>query len=248
MVVYNRIQKIHGDGITYHIFLQYEQFIFERSLEHRMNSIIFFTLFFSFTSFLQGNPIIHVFGDSHSLEFRGIRNCIQHYLGPVTMHRISRDGFEAMQWGINEGDVAVFAFGEIDVRCHIGRQRDLKSRDLEEIIHTLATDYVYQIVKNFPNIIRVIYSVTPPTKIIDSLEFPSYGPIEERVENTKLLNNALKSLCQTFGIEFLDVYDDYADKNGILCIEASDDNVHIRPEFNGIIQEKLFNILEQRGC
>ncbi len=211
-----------------------------------MSNIIFLILFFSFTSFLEGNSTIHVFGDSHSLEFRGIPNCIQHYLGPVTMHRIGRDGFGTIQWGINDDDVVVFAFGEIDVRCHIGKQKDLKGRDLEEIIHTLATNYIYQIIKNFPNVIQVVYSVTPPIKSIESLEFPIYGPIEERVENTKLLNNALKSLCQTFGIEFLDVYDDYADKNGILYFELSDHNVHIRAECNGMIQKKLFDILEQR--
>jgi hypothetical protein len=50
----------------------------------------------------------------------------------VTMHRIGRDGLSLLEkWrrdiiGALEGDVLVFVFGEIDVRCHILKQSEDK--------------------------------------------------------------------------------------------------------------------------
>lgn len=198
-----------------------------------------------FFIFLQAHAAIHVIGDSHSKEFRGIPHCIEHYLGPKTMYRIGKKGFEHLDFSVRKGDALIFAFGEIDARCHIGRQRDLKQRDLDEVIYTLALHYIQKIISTFPNGIPIVYSVTPPTNIVHNPDYPIYGSLEDRVAMTRRLNRTLYSLCQMFHIEFLDVYEEYSDEKGALRVELSDHNVHIDSAWNGPIQKKLFGILEK---
>jgi lysophospholipase L1-like esterase len=165
------------------------------------------------------------------------------------MHHVSLDGLMAVditKYGVKSGDAVIFAFGEIDVRCHIGKQRDLKNRDLDEIIQALAQNYLKAIAQNctgFPHIIPIVYSITPPTDVVNNPDFPSYGELKDRVNITKRLNALLKSLCCTFQIKFLDVYDDYADENGALRAQLSDGNVHINHASNEYIRRKLYQIL-----
>lgn len=208
-----------------------------------------FLILISMLSFLPLESAIHVIGDSHSQEFAAIDGCIIHYLGPRTMHRIGRDGLAILNFrslGIQENDVVVLAFGEIDVRCHIGKQRDLHLRTLEETVDTLLTNYFTTILNNqslYNNIKVVTYTVTPPIPEILNPEYESYGPIEDRVSISKMLNKKLLDFSTKAGIDTIDVYLDYADENGILIPELSDGNLHINTFCNEPIRSKLFNIL-----
>jgi hypothetical protein len=195
-------------------------------------------------------PQIHVIGDSHSLEFSKIPECMVHWIGPITMHRIGRDGLNALnlkQFNVQESQAVVFAFGEIDVRCHIGKQRDQKGRPLEEIIHHLAINYIHTILKNrqqYKQLTCIVYSVTPPTNQGYNPQFPYYGSLQDRIHLSSLLNAKLALLCQLTGILFLDVYEDYADQNGTLLSHLSDGSVHIHPLYFHPIQRKLNQIFE----
>lgn len=208
---------------------------------------LFSILFFTIRIYAQS---IHVLGDSHAREFSEISGCICHHVGPITMHRVGRDGLDFLNIkniGVQEKDIVIFAFGEIDARCHIGKQRDLKKRSLEEIIETLVQKYIHTICLNcalFKKIYAIVYSVTPPTDIVFNVDYPIYGPIEERVAITKLLNNALKEACHHNGIYFLDVYQDYATPQGTLRIELSDLSVHIHPHHSGFIRDKLNRLIK----
>jgi hypothetical protein len=194
-------------------------------------------------------PVIHVFGDSHSLEFFQIPHCVIHHLGPITMHRVGRDGLSFLylpNLGVLEGEVAVFSFGEIDARCHIGRQRDLFNRSQDEVIETLAYNYLYTLVLNrmlYRKLTLIVYSVTPPTDCHYNPAYPFYGSVEDRVAITKQLNRRLKQLCRKVGIEFLDVYADYANPDGTLNLLFHDGTVHIDWVHNQAISKKLYQIL-----
>lgn len=197
---------------------------------------------------------IFVIGDSHVKEFAGIDHLTTHHLGPLTMHRIARDGLDAVnlkKMGVKEGDVAIFVFGEIDVRCHIGRQRDLKGRDLEEVMQTLVWGYLRTILQNqaqFKNLTCIVYSITPPTDTIYNIEYPRYGTLEERIQITQAMNYLLKIASQQYGIQFLDVYEDYTDALGALNTELSDGNVHIGSQYNGAIRQNLSQLLSIILC
>lgn len=165
------------------------------------------------------------------------------------MHRIGRDGLRGLnikQLGVQEGDVAVFLFGEIDVRCHIGRQRDEKGRSCSEIIETLVCNYLQTISdnrRNYANLTCVVVSITPPCDRGFNITYPFYGPLSERVAITQELNSCLYKYGQQQDIYFLDVYSMFADSDGSLGFGVSDGIVHINPKYNGPIKEKLVEYL-----
>lgn len=197
---------------------------------------------------------IFLFGDSHQGAFNGIPDCHSVLNDSITMHRVGRDMLGVLNLSsipFANGDAVIFSFGQIDVGWHICKQRDLAHRSLDEIISTLATNYVNAlklIVEPYPNIIKIVYSVPPPSDIFihQTLNLSYSGTLDERIKITKELNNLLKILCPMNGIEFLDVYDDYSNPNGTLRLEINDGSgYHIDSRFNGPIRYKLSEILQK---
>lgn len=133
--------------------------------------------------------MIHIIGDSHSLMFAEIHECLIHHIGPVTMHRIGRDSLNICNFGIHNHDFIVFVFGEIDVRCHIGIQRDRHLRSEEDIINTLIDNFIRSILDcSTGNNQLMICSVVPPTDTYFNPDFPFYGTLQDRVLLTNKLN------------------------------------------------------------
>jgi hypothetical protein len=164
-------------------------------------------------------------------------------MGPVTMHRIGRDGINVKDYDVKENDLAVFFFGEIDVRCHIGVQRDKKSRQLDEIIETLTENYLSSIMANknqFNSIHLIVCSIVPPSDRAFNPTFPFYGTLEDRVSITIKLNDVLKIKCEKNNIGFIDIYNHYSLITGELDQSKSEDGVHIHFNYNAIIKQYLF--------
>lgn len=216
---------------------------------------------------------LHIFGDSHGsfcfreghylqrLETFDLPVTINkkslnfpfiiHWLGPITMHRVGRDGLEFLNvksYGVRENDIVVFVFGEIDVRCHIGKQRDLKKRTLDEILDTLVEQYMSAVKANqqtFENITCVITNVIPPIDGANRNDpnYPFYGTLSERVMITRLLNQKLKFACAQKDFLFLDFYDLFTNQDGSLSEKYSDTRVHIDYIYNKLIKKKLFELI-----
>jgi hypothetical protein len=195
---------------------------------------------------------IHVFGDSHAKWcFRNIEGCVIHPLGPITMHRVGRDGLDFLDlrnFGVEEKDTAVFVFGEIDVRSHTGRQRDEKGRALDEILDTLSKNYIETVLRNRENYNQlqcIVFAVVPPThnKEKENPEFPFFGSIEDRVKITRELNKRLIQGCLNHSISVLNVYDLYCTEKGDLREIYVDVVVHIRTKYNRPIRKQLNKIL-----
>jgi len=192
---------------------------------------------------------IHVIGDSHSGEFQNIENSVIHCIGPRTMYRIGRDGLAILDFrtiGIHENDIVVLTFGEIDVRCHIGKQRDMQKRILNEILDTLLKNYFNTIMLNksfYKNVTVVLYTVTPPTNNAFNFEFPFYGSIADRVNISRKLNEKLVKMASENGLEVINVYNDFADAAGKLIPALSDMSVHIKMECNQPIRDQMDKIL-----
>lgn len=94
---------------------------------------------------------IHVIGDSHSSEFSGIKDCFIHHIGPRTMYRVGRNGLKILNfkdYNVSENDLVILTFGEIDVRCHIGKQVDFHGRELDEVLSTLVSNYLNTVLEN----------------------------------------------------------------------------------------------------
>jgi hypothetical protein len=199
-----------------------------------------------------GPSEIHVFGDSHSFFcFDKIDGIKVHWLGPRTMHRVGREGLlglNSITFGVQNNDICIFVFGEIDVRCHVGKQRDIYHRSEDEILKELVQQYVNTIIENrklFQTLHCVIFAVIPPSDNGYNPDYPFYGTLEERVRLTKTLNQYLKDVARESGIYVLDVYENYATSSGSLNPEMSDGQVHINQNCNGPVKEELAKLLEQ---
>jgi hypothetical protein len=203
---------------------------------------------------------IHIIGDSHSHSFINL-GYLEHYwateyknklilvpykihwLGPVTMHRIGRDGlsyFNVKNLDVQENDDVITVFGEIDVRCHIGRIADLKNLDLDFLINKLSHDYIQTIIRNreqFNKINFIVFNVLPPTKFYSNQYFPYYGTLENRIFITNKLNAKLKELCQKFNFQFIDIYDLYTDNEGKLNLLLGNDDPHLNPYHTNQIKQ-----------
>lgn len=188
---------------------------------------------------------IHVIGDSHSRMFASIADAKVHWIGACTMHRIGRDGLSFLNvknYGIQEGDAIIFVFGEIDVRCHIGKQRDLQKKSEDEIIGDLVRRYLATIQANraqYKQLTCAICLIIPPTDTIFNPEYPYYGSLSERVAITNKLNQFLYKACQRAHIFCIDAYAPYQDADGSLKQLYGDGNVHIRADCSEPLRAQL---------
>ena len=166
------------------------------------------------------------------------------------MHRVGRDGLHGLDvrtFGVDENDLAIFVFGEIDIRCHVGKQRDIMKRTSDEIIHTLVRNYLNTILENqklFAKLHCAIFTVLPPTNRSYNPEFPYYGMLHDRVLLTKAINTLLRAEAQAHGLYLMDVYNDYALPDGSFNPALSDGRVHIDPNKNGPVRKALLEIVQ----
>ncbi len=231
--------------------------------------VILCVLFINLTSY---SFSIHVFGDSHASacfsntqtgliatetsDFFYKKNLLSltipftiTNLTPRTMFRVGRDGINGLSvkdYGVQDGDVVVFLFGEVDVRCHIGKQRDVYGRELNVIIDELAQSYIKTMIENrqrFSSLRMVIVSVIPPSDQHYNPQFPSYGTLQDRVAITRHLNRVLQFYAFKNDILFLDIYSYFAQHDGSLNVMLSDGTVHIHQLHNKIIREKLIELI-----
>lgn len=194
---------------------------------------------------------VYVFGDSHAdFLFSGIARCRVYSMGPMTMHRVGRDGLDAVdvvRYEVPDNTHVVLVFGEIDLRSHVLRQRDERGRDLDEIIETLCTRYMQTA---FLNKLRlrggklVVLSVVPPTVSPENPDFPFIGPIGDRIGATKLVNTRLAELCALNDIVYLDMHKYFCSRNGLLLRSISDGIVHVRREYSDIVEYELERCLD----
>lgn len=197
---------------------------------------------------------IIIFGDSHSENnyvmdlyyknflYKGYEFNIN-YLGPITMHRIGRDGLDFLNiknFNFNKDDCVIFCFGEIDVRCHIIKQSEKQNISFDEVIEDLVKRYIKTIIDN-----RVINggkkffvtSITPPADLENNQMATYYGSLLDRIEITKKLNFLLRQYCINNEIIYLDFYNFMSTNNGELNKEISDGMVHIDKSKNYMIKD-----------
>ena len=201
--------------------------------------------------------IIRTFGDSHSghpwaeMKFNLMSYGIALFMNHIGAPTCASFGFEKLnmlnikdaKYGVKDGDVVIFCFGEIDCRTHIHKHKD----NYKELIERIASNYIeaiYANVSQFDNLRVMIMGVNPPTKntkYISGPEWPILGEDQERVAYTKYLNERIKEEAKKYGYSFLDVYDKYCDSQQLLNVKMSDDTTHITNPI--YMQAELFKAL-----
>lgn len=195
-------------------------------------------------------PDIYFFGDSHvEKSFKNLH--ISHHMletYSITMHRIGRDNIiPKFVNNFNSPDsIFVICYGEVDCRCHIGRQI-LAGREEDEIINTLALSYFNTIKNNIHTYKKIIIcGIIPPTRQHEleevhgpiTHEFPFVGTDIERIIYTNKLNKKLEELCTLEKYIFFNPYSFYKNSDDTLNFELSDTCGHIG-------HNKVSTILEQ---
>lgn len=192
--------------------------------------------------------MIFTTGDSHAQwTFNCIPGVKVHSISMITMHRVGRmndhiipEAVAAMN--LQPGDWLILACGEIDCRCHVKIQEGRQGRSAEDIIRQLVDEFFERATTLPLNGARLAICFVPPPvptgKIYHAgVLLPLEGSNEERVGYVRTLNRMLADGCQACGLPFIDVYDKYADSEGLLRPEPSDGSVHIRD--NQAVREEL---------
>jgi FkbM family methyltransferase len=192
--------------------------------------------------------MIQVFGDSHSqFIFQNTPGIQVNWLGPITMHRVGRDGL----WFLKDHefrteDWLLTVFGEIDARCHVGKIADQRNRPYAEIVADLVRRYINSL--NGTTVRKIIAGVPPPADgpgIINA-DFPVYGTIEQRINITRLINDELIAQASTVGIPVLEIPSLFEDAAGGLDSRLSDGSVHINRSYVWPIIKSLEAIVGAR--
>ena len=182
--------------------------------------------------------MIHLFGDSHASDNAGWKDCsniISHYKNSTLCYSIGRDGLKRLDirnYNIENKDILIFCYGEIDCRCHVKKHVN-KNISYQKIIDNIINKY-FSIIKLNIEISKLdvtvcVYNVPPPVhgfKVEHSFGF--IGTDNERKQYHLYFNNKLKEKCEEYGYIFFDIYDKYCDDKGFLKKELSDNNLHIK--------------------
>ena len=203
---------------------------------------------------------IHTFGDSHSyfawkdispkglkrllFKYRrlfnpkGIIDIKTHHLGPILCYSFGRDVFSKCdisleKYKVRDGDIIVFAFGEIDCRCHINKYAQT---DYMKLIDHIIDNYLIAIKNNVQKCNAKLHSVCvfnvpPPASIKTTVQDPKYPSLDDdqtRKNYHQYFNRSLLKKSKNNDYKFIDVYNQYSDHNGFLSKKFSDGKVHIK--------------------
>jgi hypothetical protein len=194
---------------------------------------------------LLGRSTVVSLGDSHSQIVAGTGDMVIVHLGPVTMHRVGRPGeLEALvaRWcehhrigwrrlGVRVAgrrDIMLFSFGEIDVRCHVGRQLET-GRSLDDVIESLVVPFLDQAsaLTAALGCTVAVLEIPPPSDIPGDADMPVVGVVEDRVRWTAMGNTALRELAPARGMRVVATPSVLVDDRGCLKREYSDGSVHL---------------------
>jgi hypothetical protein len=190
---------------------------------------------------------IHTFGDSHAHECwvrvnlsRKIPVEIRtHPLGPILMHTFGKDITKVVNlrdYDIQDSDMVVFCFGEIDCRCHIHKFHETYVQTIEDLVTRYISSIDQGIYQLHPKKVKVgVYNVVPPVRLSaigeahkDSEGVPVCGTNENRKLYVSLVNTLLEKKCKDKGYIFIDVYSHYSDDQGFIKPSPMGDGIHIK--------------------
>ena len=225
---------------------------------------------------LRNKIAVHVFGDSHSIITYKIKICRENWLGfntnyPLTMFRFGKEGLDLHEcikvmgnghenYPIRRGDVAMYSYGEIDVRYLILKHckqddtanaswtgKHLKEyRDIEAITNILITNYIAKIKENEERFgcTSFINFIIPPALRTEGANMYT-GTLEERKELYTFFTKKLYQACKENNIPVISIYDQMVGEDGLSKEEfliASGD-IHIKHDYYYLLRDKIMEQL-----
>jgi len=192
---------------------------------------------------------IHTFGDSHASDKHSHWGYINmadinmadvkikcNHIGGRLMFTFGRLGLNLLNikdYAVEEDDVVIFCFGEIDCRNHV-HKHITKEKSYKNVIEEIVRNYFNAIRENvsqYNNLKTCVYNVVPPHRYRDEPKYHRYpflGSDIERREYYLYMNQLLRELCIENNYFYFDIYDESCDEEGFIKDEFSDGNVHLR--------------------
>lgn len=220
--------------------------------------------------------MIHCIGDSHASPFSGLGTREETYmipiypqlginndpmfrayrLGPATAYNLENKILQIVnlldKFVDKEQDFLLFAFGEIDMRIHVGTQLiENPNRTKEEIIQEIVDRYFGTVlaIKNLGYNVRIFAPIaqsfaTPKSNYIKDrfkypMEFPIVGTNKERNEYTKIFTEMLIQKGIEKKIKVISILDEMLDENGETKPDLFMDYLHLSSIALPLIKSKL---------
>lgn len=141
----------------------------------------------------------------------------------VLKHRVPSKGW------FQQGRKVLLCFGEIDCRAHLLRQAELQRRNITSVVEECIDRYARVILEIRQRGYRVlIWNVIPSSRLeTSSIDFPTYGTCKERNYVTQLFNTGLARMCSAWAIQFISIFDDLVDEQGLTRTEYYFDDFHL---------------------
>lgn len=191
----------------------------------------------------EGNEDTFVFGDSHAhFCFSGVARARVGWMGPVTMHRVGRDGsfvFQQASESLGSERNVVFCFGEIDCRAHIRKIADRTGMPVEAVIHDV-TERFGATLKSFRALDgRTVFvcGVVPPNGHMPAV-YP-FNSLTDQIALVRHFNAALTDMCRANAFRFVDLYTPFSNADGLLPREWSDENIHLNSSLYRGVEAQL---------
>jgi len=167
---------------------------------------------------------VHTIGDSHSRwSFMHVTDYTLrcHWIGPVTMHRVGRDGLVVPK-DFPAGSVVMFCFGSIDLDRHIGVQRS-RGRDPYDILNDLVSRYFAALDEAIRPVVRCYrFAILGTVPTVGGVE-PT-DTAEERQQWTEQANIRMRRECVQRNWFYFDMLAGHTNEVGRMIDSITDGN------------------------
>jgi lysophospholipase L1-like esterase len=194
--------------------------------------------------------MIHTFGDSHSsygwnqiypIQIHSFFGKLCYSFGRDSIRKFNiqntiQEGTNLKLIPIEENDIIIFSFGEIDCRCHINKYIT-EDKSYQIIIDDIINKYFMAIEENVSQFLQLrvyVYNILPPNVILESEDisededYKNFATSEIRKNYVLYFNKKLEEYCILKNYGFIDIYDQLADDNGYLKKSLSDNTFHMK--------------------
>jgi hypothetical protein len=139
----------------------------------------------------------------------------------------------------------LLCFGEIDCRAHLLKQAEIQKRDITAVVEECVKRY-FSVISEIKELgyETLVWNVIPTSRHdhIPNREFPVYGTCLERNHVTRLFNNCLSDICSSTGVEFISIFDELVDEQGLTREEYYFDYIHLSQKAMPLVIEKVKEI------
>ncbi|MBG6174928.1 lysophospholipase L1-like esterase [Labrenzia sp. EL_208] len=162
--------------------------------------------------------------------FAGVAEVKLYWIGPVTMHRVARDGIASVvpnYLKLTSNDIVILCFGEIDCRWHIRKQGKKNDTSSIEEVDILTARYA-KAVAEFQRQTRATVALSCVTPFVrPNVRCDLYKSRDECLTDTKNIRERMNRNLAVLGYPFVDFFHEVSAPDGAFLPDFSDGYCHL---------------------